>query len=186
LDRPSANARALYRGYVAGVNRYVRDTGIGNLPSACKGAAWVRPYTEIDMWRITLAGQTPVQLAGVAAATPPGGAKPIRAGAFDAPTNIPQGQGSNAYALGREVTKTGHGVLLANPHYPWDGLNRFTRLHLIIPGKLNIVGGRTGELPTGCHRPQSMDRLDPHGLYRPPLRYVRADARSERSHGLPL
>jgi hypothetical protein len=65
-----------------------------------------------------LAGQTPVQLAGVAAATPPGGAKPIRAGAFDAPTNIPQGQGSNAYALGREVTKTGHGVLLANPHYP--------------------------------------------------------------------
>lgn len=140
LDRPSANARALYRGYVAGVNRYVRDTGIGNLPSACKGAAWVRPYTEIDMWRITLAGQTPVQLAGVAAATPPGGAEPIRAGAFDAPTNIPQGQGSNAYALGREVTKTGHGVLLANPHYPWDGLNRFTRLHLIIPGKLNIVG----------------------------------------------
>src|SRR6185437_6769766 len=39
-----------------------------------------------------------------------------------------------------EVTKTGHGVLLGNPHYPWDGLNRFTRLHLIIPGKLNIVG----------------------------------------------
>ena len=71
------------------------------------------------------ADQTPVQLAGVAAATPPAGAEPLRTGAFDAPTEIPQGQGSNAYALGREVTKTGHGVLLANPHYPWDGLNRF-------------------------------------------------------------
>jgi acyl-homoserine-lactone acylase len=140
LERPSANARALYRGYVAGINRYVRDTGIGNLPAACEGVAWIRPYTEIDMWRGALAGQIPVLLAGVTGATPPGGAEPIKAGALDAPTNIPQGQGSNAYALGREVTKTGHGVLLANPHYPWDGLNRFTRLHLIIPGKLNIVG----------------------------------------------
>jgi acyl-homoserine-lactone acylase len=141
LDRPSADARALVRGYVAGVNRYVRDTGVAHLPAACKGAAWVRPYTEKDMWRGTLAGQIPNQLAGVAGASPPGGPEPIGATPLDGgPTNIPQGQGSNAYALGREVTKTGHGVLLGNPHYPWDGINRFTRLHLIIPGKLNIVG----------------------------------------------
>lgn len=140
LERPSANARGLFRGYVAGINRYVRDTGVGNLPAACKGAAWIRPYTEIDLWRSALAGQNPVLLAGVAGAAPPGGAAPIKAGALDAPTGIPLDQGSNAYALGREVTRTGHGVLLANPHYPWDGVNRLTRLHLIIPGKLNIVG----------------------------------------------
>ena len=139
-ERPSADARALVRGYVAGVNRYVRDTGVDKLPAACRDAAWVRPYTEKDFWRITLAGQQPTQLAGVAGASPPGGPEPIGAAPIDGPSNIPQGQGSNAYALGREVTKTGHGVLLANPHYPWDGLNRFTRLHLIIPGKLNIVG----------------------------------------------
>jgi len=139
-DRPSPDARALVRGFVAGINRYVRDTGVANLPAACKDAAWVRPYTETDMWRATLAGQIPTQLAGVAGAAPPGGPDPIGAGAIDAVSNVPQGQGSNAYALGREVTKTGHGVLLGNPHYPWDGINRFTRLHLIIPGKLNIVG----------------------------------------------
>jgi acyl-homoserine-lactone acylase len=32
------------------------------------------------------------------------------------------------------------GVLLGNPHYPWDGVNRFHRMHFIIPGQLNIVG----------------------------------------------
>lgn len=141
LERPSADARALVRGYAAGINRYVRDTGVANLPVACKGAAWIRPYAEKDIWRVSLAGQQPNQLAGVAGASPPGGPEPIGAAPIDGgPSNTPQGQGSNAYALGREVTKTGHGVLLGNPHYPWDGINRFTRLHLIIPGKLNIVG----------------------------------------------
>jgi acyl-homoserine-lactone acylase len=139
-ERPSADARALVRGYVAGINRYVRDTGPDALPKACRNAAWVRPYTEKDVWRNTLAGQQPTQLAGVAGASPPGGPEPIGAAPIDGASNIPQGQGSNAYALGREVTKSGHGVLLGNPHYPWDGINRFTRLHLIIPGKLNIVG----------------------------------------------
>jgi acyl-homoserine-lactone acylase len=139
-ERPSPDARALMRGYVAGINRYVRDTGLDKLPAACRNAAWVRPYTEKDFWRSTLAGQQPTQMVGVAGASPPGGPEPIGAAPIDSASNIPQGQGSNAYALGREVTKTGHGVLLGNPHYPWDGINRFTRLHLIIPGKLNIVG----------------------------------------------
>jgi len=31
-------------------------------------------------------------------------------------------------------------VLLGNPHYPWDGVNRFDRTHFIIPGDINIVG----------------------------------------------
>jgi acyl-homoserine-lactone acylase len=31
-------------------------------------------------------------------------------------------------------------VLLANPHYPWDGVNRFWEKHLTIPGKLNVYG----------------------------------------------
>ena len=31
-------------------------------------------------------------------------------------------------------------MLLGNPHYPWDGPNRFYRSHFTIPGKLNVVG----------------------------------------------
>jgi acyl-homoserine-lactone acylase len=139
-DTPSAEARALARGYVAGVSRYIADTGVENLPDArCRGLPYVRPMTETDFWRHVHAGQVVIQLAGIAGATPPGapgdGAR--------APDDLPQeatALGSNAYALGREATKTGRGVLLGNPHYPWDGQNRFYRIHLMIPGELNVVG----------------------------------------------
>ena len=147
--RPSADARALAKGFIAGINRYVRDTGAANLPDArCRGAAWIRTYDETDYWRATLAGQQPTLMAGVAVAAPPGVADIVAPHGPAERSPVPEGQGSNAYALGREVTKTGHGVLLGNPHYPWDGINRFTRMHFIIPGKLNIVGAGLQNSPT--------------------------------------
>lgn len=147
--RPSMDARALAQGFVAGINRYVRDTGAANLPDArCRGAAWVRAYNEADYWRSVVAGQQPTQMAGVAAAAPPGVPDLVAPTASPEHSPVPEGQGSNAYALGRETTKNGRGVLLGNPHYPWDGINRFTRMHLIIPGKLNIVGAGLQNSPT--------------------------------------
>ena len=147
--KPSADARAMAKGFIAGINRYVRDTGAASIPDArCRGAAWVRTYDETDYWRSTLAGQQPTLMAGVAAAAPPGVADIIAPQGPAERSPVPEGQGSNAYALGREVTKSGHGVLLGNPHYPWDGINRFTRMHLIIPGKLNIVGAGLQNTPS--------------------------------------
>jgi acyl-homoserine-lactone acylase len=140
-NTPSPDARAMARGFIAGINRYVRDVGAANLPDQrCRGAAWIRTYTELDFWRNTYVGQIPAQMAGIAGAAPPG--VPDLA-APKAPTErspVPEGQGSNAWALGREMTKSGHGVLLGNPHYPWDGNNRFYRMHYTIPGKINVVG----------------------------------------------
>ncbi|MGW4801671.1 penicillin acylase family protein, partial [Nonomuraea sp. NPDC004297] len=49
--------------------------------------------------------------------------------------------GSNAYAIGREATRDGHGMLLADPHFPWHGSRRFYQVHLTIPGVLNVSGG---------------------------------------------
>lgn len=147
-DTPSADARALAKGYAAGVSRYLRETGVANITDPrCKDGGWVREMTETDYWRHALAGQVLYQAAGVAAAAPPedelDGAqkqaslqKPVK----DDPLVETLGLGSNAYGLGREVTKTGRGVLLANPHYPWDGQNRFYRVHMTIPGELNVVG----------------------------------------------
>ena len=153
---PSADARALLAGYAAGINRYVRDTGVANLPDPrCRGAAWVRTYTEKDLWLSTLAGQQPTMMGAAATAAPPGVADIVAPQRPAERSPVPEGQGggmgaegSNAYALGREVTKSGRGVLLGNPHYPWDGINRFTRMHLIIPGKLNIVGAGLQNSPT--------------------------------------
>jgi acyl-homoserine-lactone acylase len=147
LDTPSRDARAMARGFIAGINRYVRDTGVANLPDPrCRGAAWVRAYAETDYWRSVLAGQSPTLMTGVAGAAPPG--VPDLQVPRATQDRVPEGQGSNAYAIGREMTKTGRGVLLGNPHYPWDGINRFQRMHFIIPGQLNIVGAGLVNTPS--------------------------------------
>jgi acyl-homoserine-lactone acylase len=48
--------------------------------------------------------------------------------------------GSNAYGLGADATVSGNGMLLANPHFPWDGPDRFYRMHLRIPGVYDVEG----------------------------------------------
>jgi acyl-homoserine-lactone acylase len=139
-DTPSKDARDLVRGYAAGVSRYIRDIGAASITDPrCKGKGWVREITETDYWRHVLAGQVLYQPAGVAGAAPPN-APGKQAFIADDPLIETTGLGSNAYGLGREVTKSGRGMLLGNPHYPWDGQNRFYRIHLTIPGKLNVVG----------------------------------------------
>jgi acyl-homoserine-lactone acylase len=147
--KPSADARSLAKGFMAGFNRYVADVGADKIPDArCRGAAWIRPFDETDYWRTVMAGQQPTLMAGVAGAAPPG-APDLAAPQGPAPRSpVPEGQGSNAFALGREVTKSGRGVLLGNPHYPWDGINRFVRMHFIIPGKLNFVGAGLQNSPS--------------------------------------
>jgi acyl-homoserine-lactone acylase len=136
-DTPSADARRLVGGYVAGVNRYLRETGVANISDPrCKGQPWVREITELDFWRHMFVGQTIDSFhAPVASAAPPGVQHALAEDPFEE-TDL----GSNAYGLGREVTKGGRGMLLGNPHYPWDGPNRFYRAHFTIPGKLNVAG----------------------------------------------
>jgi acyl-homoserine-lactone acylase len=139
IDTPSPDARALVRGYAAGVSKFVREIGVANITDPrCKGQPWVREISDTDYWRHTLAGQVVIQVNGVAGAAPPGDGD--RAAIADDPFIETTQLGSNAYGLGREATKSGRGMLLGNPHYPWDGQNRFQRLHLMIPGKLNVVG----------------------------------------------
>ena len=48
--------------------------------------------------------------------------------------------GSNAVALGSDLTNDGGGALLGNPHFPWFGINRFHAVHLTIPGRYDAMG----------------------------------------------
>ncbi len=139
-DTPSEEARRLAEGYAAGINKYIRETGVANISDPrCSGQPWVREISALDWWRHMYVGQTVNwQFAPTTKAAPPDGLQ--QAGL---PADIvfdEVGIGSNAYAIGREMTKGGRGVLLGNPHYPWDGVNRFYRTHFIIPGDINIVG----------------------------------------------
>jgi acyl-homoserine-lactone acylase len=48
--------------------------------------------------------------------------------------------GSNATAIGRDDSSTGRGMILGNPHFPWNGRYRFTQQHLTIPGEYDVAG----------------------------------------------
>jgi acyl-homoserine-lactone acylase len=154
----------LLRGYAAGYNRYLRDTGVSALAEPCRDAPWVRPITEIDMLKVltklTLrAGVANFIGALVGAAPPPATtaaidgkkappAAPVGSAAeaqrllaqTDLPTWDVHAFGSNAVALGRDLTNDGRGALLGNPHFPWFGISRFHAVHLTIPGRYDAMG----------------------------------------------
>ncbi|WP_241564106.1 penicillin acylase family protein [Nonomuraea polychroma] len=152
LDRaaplgPTRQVRDLVDGYVAGYNRYLRDTGVARLPDpTCRGKDWVGPITASDIWHGALevnrqAGSGTFQK-DIATAAPPR-ARPSRPRPVPSPDPVLSSgpvPGSNGWALGREATRGGSAMLLANPHYPWTGSNRFYQVHLTIPGQLNVSG----------------------------------------------
>ncbi len=149
---PLPQVRELVRGYVAGYNRYLQDTGVDNLPDpTCRGEPWVREIREIDVYRrfyqLAMLASSGVAINGIGSAQPP------TAGLI--PSVLPSAEdiaaqlgarwegiqiGSNAIALGSEATDTGGGMILGNPHFPWDGTERFHQAHLTIPGKLDVTG----------------------------------------------
>jgi acyl-homoserine-lactone acylase len=160
LDRPPPagpvpEIRDGVRGYVAGYNKYLADTGVANLPDPrCRGAEWVKPITEMDAYRrfyqLALLASATVAIDGIASEKTPGGISlPLNAAAFaqDLQERLRPPIGSNAIALGSEATANGKGMLLGNPHFPWDGPERFYQSHLAIPGQLNVAGGSLYGVP---------------------------------------
>jgi acyl-homoserine-lactone acylase len=162
---PGAEARALVRGYVAGVNAYLQDVGgaDGIDDPACAGAGWVRPATVLDLWygvyAANLLASTGVFVPQIVDAAPPTAADaglPLSGstGFARVPDRLPtrealrtrlgkdldSGFGSNATALGAEATSTGRGMVLGNPHFPWRGRYRFSQMHLTIPGEYDVAG----------------------------------------------
>ncbi len=155
--------QALIRGYAAGYNRYLRDTGLSALPTDCRDAEWVREIDEFDMLKVLnkltlragvanfidaiFAAEPPPAFAGPALRSAPAAA-PVASKAdaerlleqTDLPSWDIETNGSNAVALGRDLTNDGGGALLGNPHFPWFGINRFHAVHLTIPGRYDAMG----------------------------------------------
>jgi acyl-homoserine-lactone acylase len=141
------------RGYAAGYDRYLRKTGVDNLPDPrCRGAKWVHPITTAEVFRrfyqLGLLASQGVAIDGISEAAPP---PPGAASSSAQPTLSPRqiallrrrlhpDIGSNAYGLGKDATQTGHGMVLGNPHFPWVGSERFFESQLTIPGKLDVSG----------------------------------------------
>ncbi len=136
-------ARGVIRGYVAGYNRLLRELGPDGAPVACRGKAWLHPITTDDMLRLTekqvLLASSLALAAAVVNAAPPGGDHAANQ-SVTLPDQDKIGIGSNGWAFGGDVTKNGRGLLVGNPHFPWNGPARFWEMHLTIPGVYDVMG----------------------------------------------
>ena len=135
--------RELVAGYVAGYNRQVDEQHrAGSLPDWCADAEWIRPIDELDLYAyfgdvaMLGSGRNLAQLIGRAVAPGPDG--PAEPSPIEALGNALAA--SNGWAVGGDVTASGHGMVLANPHFPWYGEARFWECHLTIPGELDVYG----------------------------------------------
>lgn len=162
---PSAEARQVVAGYAAGYDAYLKQIGgaAGVTNPACKGAGWVRPIKAIDVWlRIyqidDLAGNSALGPAAEAnpAYGPPTSAAKKRARKASAGTKsltelaqIGHSElvGSNGLAVGGEDATNGGGVVLANPHFPWHGSERFWEMNVEVPGLYHATGAGIWGLP---------------------------------------
>jgi acyl-homoserine-lactone acylase len=157
-------------GYTAGLNRYLADTGVDGLAEGdegCRGAEWVREVDVRDAVRLvhklilrgssgaladfTVAAQPEDAVAMVA----PAKAQieemlaAIDGDALEAAMGMPEGWelGSNAYAVGEQASQSNAGVLFGNPHFPWQGNQRFYMSHLTMGDEYDVMGAALAGLP---------------------------------------
>ena len=164
---PLPQVLEVYRGYVAGYNAYLRS---GNLHDPrCAGKPWVRPITLTDMLlrgvQITTEASSAQFIADEVQAAPPSQSSaatsadeqpsPTAAAASLTSASLAAqfGEsgdatlGSNGIGIGSQDTAAGDGMLLANPHFPWQGTERFWMAQLTVPGQYNVLGGTLEGFP---------------------------------------
>ncbi|MEU0291527.1 penicillin acylase family protein [Streptomyces microflavus] len=150
---PSRDAKESMRGFAAGYNAWLRKNRDRITDPACRGASWVRPVTTLDVavrgFALAVLGGQGRGIDGITAAQPPTAAPPAAgvtpkeaaAAAQRLLSTQNADMGSNAVAFRGSTTANGRGLLLGNPHYPWDGGRRFWQSQQTIPGELNVAGG---------------------------------------------
>lgn len=169
IENMSEESQALLQGYAAGYNKFITDNP-AQVPLPCAGQPWVQEIEDVDVLTYALGVAL---LPGAAnfieplfAAAPPGESfMPTMAAASSAgsngmqltlnaenlapigiPDTNPSDLGSNGWGLGSQVTG-GAGMLLANPHFPHVGNQRFWQSGIEIPGELKVVGGSLSGFP---------------------------------------
>ncbi|MEO3974803.1 penicillin acylase family protein [Streptomyces sp. CAU 1734] len=155
---PGKNTRDMLRGWARGYNAWLAQNEIKD--PACRGKSWVTPVTAEDLavlgHALNVTAGHGLAAEALSSARPPSGAgagkppkppKPARADLAQAAREaraahgrVMPGLGSNAVALHGSTTANGRGLLLGNPHYPWQGGRRFWQSQQTIPGELNVAG----------------------------------------------
>ncbi len=153
--------RRLYRGWVQGFNAYLRSGRLRD-PS-CRRKPWLRPVTLLDLARrglqIELGASSGRFISGLFDARPPAAGAARAAGkaprvwtaplsgARPAPRPVTPHWARTAWRSARAGRGPAAGLLLANPHFPWRGIDRFWMAHLTVPGTYDVMGGTLGGFP---------------------------------------
>mgnify|MGYP003556757983 FL=1 len=144
-----SHVREIITGYVAGYNQVAAEAqhsgGAAAWACNCDGspARWIEPVGEEVFYAyfadvaMMASGRNLVSLIGRAEAPGPEG--PVPASPDSALGQTAPGA-SNGWAVGGDVTASGHGMVLGNPHFPWYGEARFWECHLTLPGELDVYG----------------------------------------------
>ena len=138
--------------FAAGWSRYLAEVGSEGFTGWCSGADWVRPVTGEDVYayaRSIALNASSSRLAGyIATAQPPASAQPAANITPLSDLTREPAMASNGWAVGRDLVEGGTGgILVANPHFPWEGELRFWESHLTVPGKLDIYGANLTGVP---------------------------------------
>lgn len=141
LEAQPEDSRQFVQGFTDGYNHFLESPGATRLP--CAGQPWLRPIAADELMayllNITLTASSYRLTDAIAAAQPP-----TPQGVQSVPPALPPreeaGLASNGWALGAERTANGRGMVLANPHFPWEGELRLWESHLTVPGQLDVYG----------------------------------------------
>jgi acyl-homoserine-lactone acylase len=133
LNQVSPDVRQMVKGYTAGYNSYLAQRP----PGTC--SAPVLPMTELDVYRRVHAWSTAL-ISGSSVDAIVNAAPGTAVTQQDRPMGDMSGPGSNAIALGKDATKSKRGIVVVNPHLPWDGDMGWDMVQLTIPGRLNVSG----------------------------------------------
>ena len=141
-DERAQELLAVMQGYADGYNDFITARG-DELP--CGAEPWLRPVTVIDLFahyvELGMLASSRQAHELIWAARPPGSAS----GQEPAPETTlgdlrTRRPGSNGWGIGHERSANGHGMLVANPHFPWDGELKLYESHLRVPDQLDVYG----------------------------------------------
>jgi len=165
LESTPASIRAMVDGFVSGYNHYLKTSNPDDWPAACRNEPWVREISAVDLlayygWLAQLASGANFTTGAILDAVPPNvSTQPVQVGTANTESELTksvekalashstmrwdkrnQSTASNAWGIGSELSENERGALLANPHFPYTGSNRFYQSHLTIPDELDVNG----------------------------------------------
>jgi acyl-homoserine-lactone acylase len=161
-DQPTEVAE-IVDGYVAGFNAELAEQG----PSGwCVGEPWVQPITSTDLYAylndVTLYASSGALIEAIGQAQPPDATSTDTTAIVSVPpasittdstvaasvAPSTTALGSNGWAIGADASSSGGGLLLANPHFPWEGEKRLWESHLTLTtGELDAYGVTLSGVP---------------------------------------